>query len=350
MGFEFDFSQFLNEESLSQGSASGRQEIVYLDVARLQPSPNEKNFYHTDRNGIVKLARSIEMLGVQQPLVVRPLEDGDTYEVLVGHTRREAVLFLLQEGRKVDTLVPCIVDRSGDDVLQEMALIFTNSTQRERTDGEKMHEAERLRELLKQYKEEHPDFSGNMQQIIADILGISKSKVGRLDNIRHNLSDGLKQSFEAGKINVSTANELSRLDEEEQARMEKKLENQGKLSMREVREACEDEKPETSIPDVGEIAGEDAGNSQQYTIKEDYKVTETHEFSVDWNGYNFLIIYGNHINGWFIAIPNWSISTEAAHPEDVFYNTERLSGAIDVPGAPDILAEAIKEHWRGRHE
>lgn len=34
-----------------------------------------------------------------------------------------------------------------------------------------------------------------------------------------------------------------------------------------------------------------------YKIKSTYKVTQAHEFSVDWNGFNFLIIYGHHING-----------------------------------------------------
>ena len=29
-----------------------------------------------------------------------------------------------------------------------------------------------------------------------------------------------------------------------------------------------------------------------YKIKSTYEVTQTHEFSVDWNGFNFLIIYG----------------------------------------------------------
>lgn len=241
MGFEFDISQFLNKESLGQ---AGRPEITYINVEKLRPSPAEKNFYHADQEDIVKLARSIEILGIQQPLVVRPSEKG-CYEVLAGHTRRLAMLRLLEEGKVEDSHVPCIVEQSGDDILQEMALIFTNSTQRERTDGEKMHEAERLRELLNRYKDGHPDFAGNMQQIIADILGISKSKVGRLDNIRHNLSDGLRQSFEDGEINVSTANELSRLDEEGQERMRKRLEEKGKLSMREVREACEEEQEET---------------------------------------------------------------------------------------------------------
>lgn len=85
----------------------------------------------------------------------------------------------------------------------------------------------------------------------------------------------------------------------------------------------------------------------KYKIQATYKVTETHEFSVDCGGFNFLIIYGKHINGWFIAIPNWNVCVEACEPTDYFYNAEKLagSGQIDIPEAPDALAKAIKEHW-----
>lgn len=83
----------------------------------------------------------------------------------------------------------------------------------------------------------------------------------------------------------------------------------------------------------------------KYKIKSTYGVSETHEISVDWNGYNFLIIYGHHINGWFIAIPNWQVCTEAGHPIDNFYNTEKLSKVINIKNAPSSIAKAIREHW-----
>lgn len=82
-----------------------------------------------------------------------------------------------------------------------------------------------------------------------------------------------------------------------------------------------------------------------YRIKSTYEVTQTHEFSVDWNGFNFLIIYGHHKNGWFIAIPNWNKCTEAGEPSDVAYNTTKLAQTHIHDIAPMYLAQAIKEHW-----
>lgn len=80
-------------------------------------------------------------------------------------------------------------------------------------------------------------------------------------------------------------------------------------------------------------------------IKNTYKVTETHELSIDWDGWNFLVIYGKHKNGWFIAIPNWNVCTEAGEPTDEYYNTTKLAQAHFHDTAPSVLAQAIKEHW-----
>jgi len=82
-------------------------------------------------------------------------------------------------------------------------------------------------------------------------------------------------------------------------------------------------------------------------IRKTYEVSDTYEISVDWNGYNFLIIYGKHKDGWFIAIPNWKVCVEASTPEDDFYNSEKLAKALNKANAGVELAKAIKEHWEG---
>lgn len=82
-------------------------------------------------------------------------------------------------------------------------------------------------------------------------------------------------------------------------------------------------------------------------IRNTYEVSNTHEISVDWNGFNFLIIYGKHINGWFIAIPNWEVCVEASDPTDAFYNSEKFAKALNMANASVELAKAIKEHWEG---
>ncbi len=85
--------------------------------------------------------------------------------------------------------------------------------------------------------------------------------------------------------------------------------------------------------------------SSKYKNFCEYKVSGTHEISIDHNGCNYLVIYGRHVNGGFIAVPNWGISSEAGSPENIFYNTEKLSGKFDDPKAAKAIAEAVCEHW-----
>lgn len=87
--------------------------------------------------------------------------------------------------------------------------------------------------------------------------------------------------------------------------------------------------------------------SMESRIQREYRVSSVHEISVDWNGFNFLVIYGQHVNGWFIAIPNWNVCVEATEPSDCFYNARKLSDAFNNTDFGKEVALAVKEHWEG---
>ena len=82
----------MGEPEAVSGSDTGREQIEYIDIGLIDPDPD--NFYSLD--GIDELAGSIEMLGLQQPLLVRPAPEG-RYAVISGH-RRRAALMLIREG------------------------------------------------------------------------------------------------------------------------------------------------------------------------------------------------------------------------------------------------------------
>lgn len=227
----FDFKEFMNEESIKHGIRDNGV-IQKISVYKLHPAPDEQNFYHADDSDVRKLAASIELTGVQQNLIVKPVENGE-YEIVAGHTRWSAVHMLLKEGRITDDLVPCKVENSNDETLNELILIFTNCTQRERTDAEKMQEVKRLKHLLQEYRKSHK-FSGNMQKIIADILGVSKTKVGTLENIDNNLINQFKNEYKVEKISTNTANKLAGLPAEIQKKAFEQYETEGSLKAKDV--------------------------------------------------------------------------------------------------------------------
>ena len=64
-------------------------------------------------------------------------------------------------------------------------------------------------------------------------------------------------------------------------------------------------------------------------IKNFYKST-IEEASIDSYGYNFLCIYGSHINGNYIAIINLGVSAElSSFPNDITYNAMRIAEVLE---------------------
>ena len=208
----FDMRNFLNAESKKEIKSDWKP--VRVSVNKLRPASDKANFYHLDDKEIKDLAESIELIGLQQYPVIRPVESTDEYEVIAGHKRRLAILRLLDEGKTEYEMIPCRVE-TPDDIRNELILIFTNSTQRERTDYEKMREIKRVRELLTEYQKTH-ELTGRKQNIIAGILGTNKTKVGTLDNISNNLIEPFKKEFAVGKISTSAANEIAGLEPDAQ--------------------------------------------------------------------------------------------------------------------------------------
>lgn len=236
----FDIKAFMNEES--------KKEIIddfpikKISVKKLHPS--KQNFYNIDPKEIEALKDTIELVGVQENLVVREITEGEfagEYEIIVGHKRHLAVSELVAEG-KVTEFVPCKIDYSGNSALRELILIFTNSTQRERSDYEKMHEIQRVRELLEDYARTN-DLPGRKRDIIAGILNTSKSTISRLDNIRRHIIPEFMEEYKAGKIPTATANEIAGISDERQRELWQQYRETGSIKKKEAAAVKQEEKP-----------------------------------------------------------------------------------------------------------
>ena len=240
----FNIKDFLNEESKKE--VIDDFPIKKISVKKLHPS--KQNFYSIDPKEIEALKDTIELVGVQENLVVREITEGEfagEYEIIVGHKRHLAVSELVAEG-KVREFVPCKIDYSGNSALRELILIFTNSTQRERSDYEKMHEIQRVRELLENYARTN-DLPGRKRDIIAGILNTSKSTISRLDNIRRHMIPEFMEEYKAGKIPTATANEIAGISDERQQELWQQDRETGSIKKKEAVAVKQEEKskPET---------------------------------------------------------------------------------------------------------
>ena len=183
-----------------------REQITYLP--REQIDSDEKNFYQlSDLEG---LADNISVVGLQQPIRVRPTSDG-RYTIISGHRRRAAVELLAADDPDRWVEIPCIIDQTKmSPALTQLALIYGNANTRTKTDAELAEEAEQVKDLLYRLKEEDGfQFPGRMRDHVAEIVGASKSKLARLAAIKKGLSADWRSVWEKGELPEAQASVLA---------------------------------------------------------------------------------------------------------------------------------------------
>nr|DAT32170.1 MAG TPA: chromosome partitioning protein [Caudoviricetes sp.] len=192
MAKKFDIGDFA--KTLAQPvpeSDTGREQIEYISVDLLDDDPN--NFYSL--RDLDELAANIATVGLQQPIRVRDGENGRVV-IVSGHRRTAAIRMLVADGRDDLREVPCIRERGEvSPALQELRLLYANSSTRALTSAEISRQVERVRDLLYQLKEEGYEFTGRMRDHVAEACKISKSKLARLDVIRKKLAPDIRKAY-----------------------------------------------------------------------------------------------------------------------------------------------------------
>nr|DAO23070.1 MAG TPA: chromosome partitioning protein [Caudoviricetes sp.] len=218
MAKKFDIGDFA--KTLAQPvpeSDTGREQIEYISVDLLDDDPN--NFYSL--RDLDELAANIATVGLQQPIRVRDGENGHVV-IVSGHRRTAAIRMLVADGRDDLREVPCLRERGEvSPALQELRLLYANSSTRALTSAEISRQVERVRELLYQLKEEGYEFPGRMRDHVAEACKISKSKLARLEKIQKGLASCYRDAWEAGTLPEDAADALSSLPEYVQERVKR---------------------------------------------------------------------------------------------------------------------------------
>ncbi len=191
------------------------------------------------------LADSIRQVGLLEPLVVRPVDDG--YEVVVGERRYRASL---QVGLKA---VPCVVRHYTDDEVLELNLI--ENLQRE--DLSAVEKGNCCKQLLEKY----PKKFGNTQTL-ANRLGVSSTTVKTWLGLTEAPKEIQRivapvqverRGTPEGKIDYTTATTIMRQipEPERQVELSQKLASEGisqKLARRVIEEAAKS--PDKKIEEI----------------------------------------------------------------------------------------------------
>lgn len=238
-----DFNVFDSLGSFAPKLSQGEE--IYRDPYELVPSNN--NFYSPQV--INELAESILQFGQLQPAVIDS-RDGKDY-VIAGHTRRLAMIKLIEEGHEEFRKMKCqylprkeIEDKFGEDTDLAIELIeMQTNLYREKTDWEKMQEVIRTEEIVKKMKT-----SGRVRDNVQKILKVSGGQQGRYHAIHTSLCEQLMTEFKENRIRGTVAYELSKLSPEFQKLACELFQKDGTLSLEDVKKLLAQENAEKSVP------------------------------------------------------------------------------------------------------
>lgn len=215
----------LTEGLLNSKSLELKQglEIVKIPIDKI--IENENNNYSID--DIDDLKDSIKTVGLKQNLDVMKLPDG-YYKLLTGHRRFTALKELAQEDDKFK-FVPCsITDIDSvklpvsEESKEKYLIHITNATQRNMTESDKYNQYNDLVKIYTEARENGYELGEKMRRLIAADMSVSPAQVGKLDYIRNNATNELKERLSNNDITIAEAAEIAHHDKEKQATLKPK--------------------------------------------------------------------------------------------------------------------------------
>jgi ParB family transcriptional regulator, chromosome partitioning protein len=189
-----NLSSMLSQTTLQQVQAGSRDELRHLPLDLIRPGRYQPRSVF-DQEKLSELADSIRAQGVVQPVVVRPLEKDEGYELIAGERRWRAAQIAGLER------IPAVIRDVPDEVSVAMALI--ENIQRE--DLNPLEEATALRRLIDDFQMTH--------QEAADAVGRSRAAVSNLLRLLE-LMQEVKDLIDLRLIEMGHARALLSLDDD----------------------------------------------------------------------------------------------------------------------------------------
>lgn len=207
----FDLGDTLADVLGKVSESDTAERLIYVPYDKLVA--DTQNGY--SMAGINELARSIETVGLLQPLRVYDLDHNGLFQITSGHRRHAAIGQLIKAGSKsFERGVPCVEDMGEvSDALRELKLLLANADNRKLTPADEAQQAERISDCIRRLEDEGFEFPGRHRDWVAKLSGMSRTKLATLDAIRNNLVPELLEYFKKNQISQSAAYELQKLPE-----------------------------------------------------------------------------------------------------------------------------------------
>jgi ParB family chromosome partitioning protein len=195
--------------SIAASAENSSLKMLAIDLIERGPFQPRRDF---DQDALDSLADSIKTQGLVQPILVRPVEDKNSYEIVAGERRwRAAQIAGLHD-------IPVIIKDVSDN--EAMCIALIENIQRQ--DLNPLEEAGALERLINEFEMTH--------DAVAEAVGRSRPAVSNLLRLLE-LDNRVKKMVETGKLDMGHARALLSLSPPRQLEAALRIVKQG-LSVR----------------------------------------------------------------------------------------------------------------------
>lgn len=228
-----------NAQKAAVGDETPKARFRTKDISIKKLYSNDKNFYSV--TDIEPLAQKILLVGLIENLEVvhDPCDQGE-YRITAGERRWRALKLLVEQGYTDFEMVTCQIQTPASADEEMLRLIIANDY-RNKTVTDILEEEKQLKDILQRMKQEGREIkgykldSGRLRDVIAKMLQMPATKVAQIESINKHLIPEFSKELKEGRLTFSAAYMISGMNEETQAEMLERYQENG-LTYKEVKE------------------------------------------------------------------------------------------------------------------
>lgn len=228
-----------NAQKAAVGDKTPKARFRTKDISIKKLYSNDKNFYSV--TDIEPLAQKILLVGLIENLEVvhDPCDQGE-YRITAGERRWRALKLLVEQGYTDFEMVTCQIQTPASADEEMLRLIIANDY-RNKTVTDILEEEKQLKDILQRMKQEGREIkgykldSGRLRDVIAKMLQMPATKIAQIESINKHLIPEFAEELKEGRLTFSAAYMISGMNEETQAEMLERYQENG-LTYKEVKE------------------------------------------------------------------------------------------------------------------
>lgn len=242
-----------NAQKAAVGDETPKARFRTKDINIKKLYSNDKNFYSV--TDIEPLAQKILLVGLIENLeVVHDPCDRGEYRITAGERRWRALKLLAEQGYTDFEMVTCQIQTPASADEEMLRLIIANDY-RNKTVADILEEEKQLKDILQRMKQEGRTIkgykldSGRLRDVIAKMLQMPATKIAQIESINKHLIPEFAEELKEGRLTFSAAYMISEMNEETQAEMLERYQENG-LTYKEVKEIKQEQEEKAAAEQI----------------------------------------------------------------------------------------------------